>query len=428
MEGSYYLFFLSSTLIAMHPRRLLTILSSCIVSLQVCFLLAAHYHLETHHHNAGGLHDFYRRQKMRKYKPDYSKFNTSHPPIVYASSPGSLSSLPDANRIPQHIIERSQNFSQYFSNYDPTIDPPMLFVYNPSIVQLFSSKSFSSYGDDIIAQQNFQYLATFRVSSIHSCGFSTYDFWNHPIEYLGIAILDDRLQVATTRANLDDGSVVDSSLDIIVDLNSELPKIFGSQWITKQRKRLLQDVRLFYIHDKVFLSCEAYLIPICVKISENTTNQGIETNIPTSSAICTHGDNKLLEEIPALYRKNNHLRLFVTGDAIHIQGAAGKNFQFISSLLVSNQKDDDAISFMQRTNVLMEFYPTLPRVIHDLGNEIENVYLLKDNQEDSKNIHVVDIRRLREIESSVHPDPISNVSKSLDASLKRFINRDRGSA
>ena len=243
---------------------------------------------------------------------------------------------------------------------------------------------------------------------------------------MGIAILDDRLQVATTRANLDHGSsIVDSSLDIIVDLNSELPKIFGSQWITKQRKRLLQDVRLFYIHDKVFLSCEAYLIPICVKINDDTASQGKEMNIPTSSAICTQ-ENEVLEEIPALYRKNNHLRLFVTGDAIHIQGAAGKNFQFIS--IISNKKDDDAISFMQRTNVLMEFYPTLPRMIHDLGNEIENVYLLKDNQEDSKNLHVVDIRRLREIESSVHPDPISNVSKSLDASLKRFINRDRGSA
>ena len=412
------LLFLTSTLIAMHPRRLLTILSSCIVSLQVCFLIAIHYHLETHH-NAGGLqHDLYR---YRQQKPDYSKFNTSHPPLLYVSSPGSLPSLPDVNRIPQQIIERSQNFSQYFSNYDPTIDPPMLFVYNPSIAQLFHSKSFSkSYGNDI------QYLATFRVSSIHSFGFPTYDFWNHPIEYLGIAILDDRLQVATTRANLDGGgSIVDSSLDIIVDLNSELPKIFGSQWITKQRKRLLQDVRLFYIHDKVFLSCEAYLIPICVKISENTASQGIETNIPTSSAICTE-ENEVLEEIPALHRKNNHLRLFVTGDAIHIQGAAGKNFQFIS--IISNKKDDDAISFMQRTNVLMEFYPTLPRMIHDLGNEIENVYLLKDNQEDSKNIHVVDIRRLREIESSVQPDPISNVSKSLDASLKRFINRDRGSA
>ena len=83
-----------------------------------------------------------------------------------------------------------------------------------------------------------------------------------------------------------------------------------------------------------------------------------------------------------------------------------------------------------RTNVLMEFYPAMPRQLYDLGQEIAKVHLLHNIPGDQKPKQktVVDIQKLRDIESSQHPNPISQVSKSLDGTLKSFIKRDRGSA
>ena len=155
-----------------HPRRLLTILVSCIISIEICFLIAAHYHISNSHHQTVNIQGFYRQRgapSTKQYKPDYSKFNTSHPPILFASYPESLNSLPNVNRIPKHVLQ-TQNFTQYYANYNADVDGPTLFVYNPSIVQLYPSTS--SYQADTL---DLQYLATFRVSSIHSCGFPTYE-------------------------------------------------------------------------------------------------------------------------------------------------------------------------------------------------------------------------------------------------------------
>ena len=158
-----------------HPRRLLTILVSCTISIEICFLIAAHYHISNSHHQTVSIEGFYRQNDgapsttTKQYKPNYTKFNTSHPPILYASYIESLNSLPDVNRIPKHVLQ-AQNFTQYYgNNYDAYVDEPTLFVYNPSIVRLYSSTSREV---DIL---DLQYLATFRVSSIHSCGFPTYE-------------------------------------------------------------------------------------------------------------------------------------------------------------------------------------------------------------------------------------------------------------
>ena len=40
------------------------------------------------------------------------------------------------------------------------------------------------------------YLASWRLSSIHSCGFPTIEFWNHQVNYLGLALLNEKLEVA----------------------------------------------------------------------------------------------------------------------------------------------------------------------------------------------------------------------------------------
>jgi len=246
-------------------------------------------------------------------------------------------------------------------------------------------------------------------------------FWNHPVEYVGIAILNKKLQAATLPNN---NNIYDS-LDIIVDLNKELAKIYGKQFTRKQRKRLLQDVRLFQLHDRVYLSVEAWLIPICIQITNDDESNLMQEFSP---AMCKLNDNTM-EEIPALYKSNYRLKLYVTGDIIHIQGTVtpkgviGKNFQYFH---VSTHDQ----MLQSRTKVFMEFYPAMPRQLYDLGQEIAKVHLLHNipGDQKSKQKTVVDIQKLRDIESSQHPNPISQVSKSLDGTLKSFIKRDRGSA
>ena len=208
---------------------------------------------------------------------------------------------------------------------------------------------------------------------------------------------------------------------MIIDLNKHLPQIYGRQFTRKQRKRLLQDVRLFQLHDRVYLSVEAWLIPICIQIINDKDGLSSDLISESSPAICKLNDNTI-EEIPALYRSNDRLKLYVTGDIIHVQGTVtpkgviGKNFQYFVSTISDS--------------VLMEFYPAMPRQLYDLGQEIAKVHLLHNVPGDHKlrQKTVVDVQKLRDIESNQHPDPISKKSKSLDDTLKSFIKRDRGSA
>ncbi|KAL7535019.1 hypothetical protein ACHAXR_008016 [Thalassiosira sp. AJA248-18] len=391
-------------------RRYLTVLASFIVALEVFFIYIAsnlNYQLGggslrgrgVTSRSGGGRHRQQQKSTTSKYTPDYTKFNTSHPPILSASSPGSIPSLPDSNRVPQSILD-SQNFSHYYSNWTNGQDPHTLFSYNPSIVPLFSSVSAIDSTKRMLSPRqhlkNVQYLASFRVSSIHSCGFPTYEFWKYPIDYVGLALLDDGLKVATLN---------DDSLDIIVDVNDHLPKIFHG-------RIKFQDVRLFVLNDRVFMSSGRFLVPICVKIDGIVSGSGDSSS--SSPAICNDGGNNDLEEIPALYRRNDRLRLFVTGDAIRIAEVDGKNFQFFHA----GSKNES-----QHSKVLMEYWPMGPRLIHDLGNEIARLYW---NISSKKKI--VDLMRESEIKSTLAPDPRSKVSRSLDSSLKSFIKRDRSSA
>eukprot|EP01082_Thalassiosira_pseudonana_P007796 g6360.t1 g6360 contig23:282506-283525(-) len=292
-------------------RRYLTIIATFVIVLQIFFLYVADNHIvgigrdPSRSHQAADANDdgWLRRSTTSaiktttiRYIPDYSKFNTSFPPVLYASSPGSLSSIPSSHRAPRHLID-AQSFTEYYSKWDNTKDPPSLFVYNPSIVPLVSSTTQTS-------TDNAVYLATFRVSSIHSCGFPTYEFWKYPADYLGIALLDNTLQVSSLKAY---------SLDIVVDVNAHLPKIFEGGSLK------FQDVRLFIIHDRVYMSSGVYLVPICVTIS------GVDTQ-SRSPAICKEDASQMVE-IPALFANNDRcLRLFVTGDAIRMKNAEGKTF------------------------------------------------------------------------------------------------------
>lgn len=399
----------------MSSRRCLTVLASFALALQVFFLGFADHHIASNSDPrppGGGPGAFLRGrddvpgggrrsgergpQRHRStgdYAPDYTKFNTSHPPVLYASSPGSLSSLPDANRVPRRVLA-ARNSTEHYSRWDPARDPHALFVYNPSIIPLSSSARPSD--DDAT------YLATFRVSSIHSCGFPTYEFWKYPVDYVGLAILDADLQVATVGGD---------ALDVIVDINAHLPKIFG-------RRLKFQDVRLFALHDRVFMSSGVDLVPVCVKVD----GIGADAGSLSSPAICAEDNDDALEELPALHRNNDRLRLFVSGDAIRMKDANGKNFQFFHMRPpVASENEPPP----QTTKTLMEYWPHGPRLVHDLGDEIPKLY---SDDGRSRRKRVVDLKRRNEFKSEVAPAPLSDVATSLDASLKTFIKRDRSSA
>lgn len=377
--------------------RYLTIIATFAIVLQIFFLYVADNHIfgigrdSSRRHQAADANDdgWLRRSTTSaiktttiRYIPDYSKFNTSFPPVLYASSPGSLSSIPSSHRAPRHLID-AQSFTEYYSKWDNTKDPPSLFVYNPSIVPLVSSTTQTS-------TDNAVYLASFRVSSIHSCGFPTYEFWKYPADYLGIALLDNTLQVSSLKAY---------SLDIVVDVNAHLPKIFEGGSLK------FQDVRLFIIHDRVYMSSGVYLVPICVTIS------GVDIQ-SRSPAICKEDASQMVE-IPALFANNDRcLRLFVTGDAIRMKNAEGKNFQFFQN------------STLHETT-FMEYWPSGPRLVHDLGDAFSRG---RNTESKPTKLKVVDFVRREEITIDTVPVPKSDAARSLDGSLRTFIKRDRSSA
>ena len=419
--------------------RIIALAAIVLVTIQVLFFFVADHHIKTSFSSVSSGSLFFEQEEdndrpspRRKiyttissnYTPDYTKFNTSLPPILYVSSPESLPSLPEANRIPRHVLA-TKNFEEYYSNWTNGVSPHTLFVYNPSIIPLSLIAKNSSTKNGL---GNIQYLSSFRISSIHSCGFSTYEFWKYPVDYVGLALMNDDLTISTiiengsrayNAADDDDTTNIKESLDIIVDLNKHLPNIYGG-------RIKFQDVRLFSLHDRLFMSSGLFLVPICVSIGDgliNPPDTGREywATLLSSPALCKQSDKAAMVEVPALYRKNDRLHLYVTGDAIRIRfkdaTESGKNFQFFH--LRSN------VSRVEIERVLLEYYPYSPREVHDLGYEIAKQCSTSGPTKKKK---IINLKRVGEFNSAVAPDPISKVSKSLDSSLRTFIKRDRASA
>ena len=93
----------------------------------------------------------------------------------------------------------------------------------------------------------------------------------------------------------DDTTNIKESLDIIVDLNKHLPKIYGG-------RIKFQDVRLFILHDRLFMSSGFFLVPICVSIGDvliNPPDTGREywATLLSSPALCKQSDNAAMVEV-----------------------------------------------------------------------------------------------------------------------------------
>lgn len=361
-------------------RRKLFCFGLVMLMMELCFFWAAHNHIRKN--DAGkSLAQTQRERKQGRspstYRPDYSVFNVSLP-ILYASSPGLLRSIPVSYQVPSHVFE-SGNYSSHYEGWDHQKDKPPLFVYNPSIVAI-SSDSDSQQDHNSNSPSLPQYLALFRVSSIHSCGFPTIEFWKHPTDFLGIGLLDENLLLVE---------------DLVVDINQHLPRIYGS-------KIKLQDVRVFRIHGRIYFSSGIFLIPICIETGTLDNRRSLDF------VKCEDGGSKT--EVPALFGPNRMLRLFVSGDAVKLQNVNGKNFQFYES---------------PSGSILFEYWPHKPRVVFEInGEEFDRSYHMGRG----RGMRLATFGEMQEFKSDHTPSPRSKVASALDASLKTFIKQDRGSA
>ena len=298
--------------------RLLLGLALLMIVMELCFFLAAHNHIRRNDAGNRLAQNLQEREQGRSsstYRPDYSAFNVSLP-VLYASSPGSLSSIPVTHQVPGHLFE-SGNFSEHYEGWDHQKDEPPLFVYNPSIVTISSDSQHDHNSNSPSPSAIPQYLALFRVSSIHSCGFPTIEFWKHPtgkslrsnllntpptytfkprkpnralsLDFLGIGLLDEELTLLE---------------DLVVDINQHLPRIYGS-------KMKLQDVRIFGLRGRFYLSSGTFLIPICIEA------KGLGLDLLVK---CKDGDLKT--EVPALFGPSINMRLFVSGNAVKLQNVS----------------------------------------------------------------------------------------------------------
>ena len=142
-------------------------------------------------------------------------FDQAAPTAKWGATP-TLQSLPDHFRIPARTIARNTT-TEYFANW--TVGDMILYTYNPSIIP--APESIRKELPDAL------YLASFRVSPLHTCGPETYPFHRHrDVSYLGIAVMDKRLRILR---------------DVVVDINGH----FGAKNYV--------DFRLFLLEGRIYL-------------------------------------------------------------------------------------------------------------------------------------------------------------------------------
>ena len=108
------------------------------------------------------------------------RFDEAAPP-AYRAITHELPSIPPKHKIPEQMLHL---LSTYFKDWDVN-KPEVFFTYNPSVVRIPPGSEIQLPGA--------AYLATYRISPWHLCGFSTYDFQRRKLDLLGIALLDRNL-------------------------------------------------------------------------------------------------------------------------------------------------------------------------------------------------------------------------------------------
>ncbi len=353
---------------------------------------------------------------LPKFKLDYSRLDTSAPPVLRASSPGTLPSLHKKHLIPEDVLD-AKSFETYFSNWSVAADPSPLFVYNPSIVHVDFSGS--NHSNHFIANDfhRVKYLATFRVSSVHSCGFPTVEFWKRSVNYLGLAFLDDQLKVAKLSSTDEEESKSSvENLDAVIDIDYHLNRIFRQRgW-----KQAFEDFRLFILHDRLFLGSRRFLLSICLTIETSSKNDGGIDEMLSSPILC-RANVSTLTEIPILYKSSDRLRLFHDGIAFEVD-----TFSAAKNMLYFHMNDNTHGS----NRTLMEFFPSGPREVYDLGTQLaEKIAINEQTQQNPEAEKTIgEWKNVSTFDTELLPESVNPLSREIDQKLKKWFFRDRGSA
>jgi hypothetical protein len=151
-------------------------------------------------------------------------------PLVLQSKTHDLSSIPMQSRIPSEFIFMTDTYFKFWTRDRP----PVLFTYNPSIIAIPSKTPH-------IDIHGASYIASYRVSPWHNCGFRTYNFHSKLWNLMGLAILDKNLDIIP-------------GYDVIININ-ELTQM-------KQSAQKFEDFRLFNFHDKIWLLDGSLIVPL----------------------------------------------------------------------------------------------------------------------------------------------------------------------
>ena len=167
------------------------------------------------------------------------------------------------------------------------------------------------------------YLSSYRISTVHSCGFPTYAFWEHTRNLFGFALLDANLNIVPRS-------------DAVLDLNAAF----------KRKRVWFEDVRLFRLNDAMFLSSyHDKLLPISISLPGDEEDQK---------------KHAATEVLPNLFGTGLSVSL---GEAQSI-GAKGKNFQFFP--LPYAKVGDEEEQQGKRNSVLVETWPASPRTVLEI--------------------------------------------------------------
>ena len=196
--------------------------------------------------NETDLHPQCRQQCLQCPERDhwYGRFDEAAPPVRQAVS-HYLSSIPDVHRFPHNLSSWHETFLNPANAYP---NRTYLSEYNPSLVRFRNKEQIPP----SLAEEGAVYLASFRVTSRHFChandliwlamlgipdGKWPPDFKIPPaVDYLGLAWLREDLSLVA---------------DAVFDLRTHASLV-------------IEDSRLFYLHDQLYWSAGANLHPLWI--------------------------------------------------------------------------------------------------------------------------------------------------------------------
>jgi hypothetical protein len=231
-------------------------------------------------------------------------------PLVLNAKTHDLPSIPKNYRIPKEFLFMTETYFKFWTQDRP----PVFFTYNPSIIPVPTNTDIDIPGAT--------YIASYRVSPWHNCGFHTYNFHAKLWNLMGLAILDENLDIIK-------GS------DVVVNINEQTQM--------REEPQKFEDFRLSYFNDKIWLLDGNLIVPI--QIASNHKGRL----------------NTMKDRLPVLF--GTGLTVGFLEPAQHlIEVPPGKNYKIFTS--------PEGGTFLETT-------PRHPRVVHEL--DFEGMYGLKEN-------------------------------------------------